>query len=109
MPPNRRLLNLYSPCLISTKISLPPHLYHTSILYFFGLRPCEIDEETHREGEFLITRNRKRKNGKIEHKKIPIPTQVQELIDWDKPLTADLHRLKSNDIMKENRRDLKIK
>lgn len=71
------------------------------ILYFFGLRPCEIDEETHREGNFLITRNRKRKNGKIEYKKIPIPTQAQELIDWDKPLTSNLHRLKINDIMKE--------
>ena len=71
------------------------------ILYFFGLRPCEIDEETHREGDFLIARNRKRKNGKIEYKKIPIPTQVQGLIDWDKPLTTDLHRLKINDIMKE--------
>ena len=71
------------------------------VLYFFGLRPCEIDEETHREGEFLIARNRKRKNGKIEYKKIPIPTQAQGLIDWDKPLTADLHRLKINDTMKE--------
>ena len=71
------------------------------VLYFFGLRPCEIDEETHREGDFLITRNRKRKNGKIEYKKIPIPTQAQELIDWDKPLTTALHRLKINDIMKE--------
>ena len=70
-------------------------------LYFFGLRPCEIDEETHREGDFLIARNRKRKNGKIEYKKIPIPTQAQGLIDWDKPLTTDLHRLKINDIMKE--------
>ena len=28
------------------------------ILYFFGLRPCELDEETHREGDFLIARNR---------------------------------------------------
>ena len=71
------------------------------VLYFFGLRPCEIDQETHREGEFLIARNRKRKNGKIEYKKIPIPTQAQGLIDWDKPLTTNLHRLKINDIMKE--------
>ena len=71
------------------------------VLYFFGLRPCEIDEETHREGEFLIARNRKRKNGKIEYKKIPIPTQAQGLIDWDKPLTTNLHRLKINDTMKE--------
>ena len=70
-------------------------------LYFFGLRPCEIDEETHREGDFLIARNRKRKNGKIEYKKIPIPTQAQELIDWNKPLTTNLHSLKINDIMKE--------
>ncbi len=57
------------------------------MLYFFGLRPCELDHETHREGNFLIARNRKRKNGKIEYKKIPIPKQVQGLIDWDKPLT----------------------
>ena len=71
------------------------------ILYFFGLRPCEVDEETHREGDFLIARNRKRKNGKIEYKKIPIPKQARNLIDWNKPLTADLHRLKINDIMKE--------
>ena len=71
------------------------------VLYFFGLRPCEIDQETHREGEFLIARNRKRKNGKIEYKKIPIPTQAQGLIDWDKPLTTNLHRLKINDTMKE--------
>ena len=71
------------------------------VLYFFGLRPCEIDEETHREGEFLIARNRKRKNGKIEYKKIPIPSQAQGLIDWDKPLTTNLHSLKINDIMKE--------
>ena len=71
------------------------------ILYYFGLRPCEVDEETHIEGDFLITRNRKRKNGKIEYKKIPIPKQAKNLIDWDKPITPDLHRLKINDIMKE--------
>ena len=57
------------------------------ILYFFGLRPCELDEETHREGDFLIARNRKRKNGKIEYKKIPIPKAAEMLIDWTKPLT----------------------
>ena len=31
------------------------------LLYFFGLRPCEVDFETHKENDFLITRNRKRK------------------------------------------------
>lgn len=58
----------------------------TYLLYFFGLRPCEIDEETHREGDFLVTRNRKRKGGKIEYKKIPIPKASEGLIDWEKPL-----------------------
>ncbi len=57
------------------------------LLYFFGLRPCEVDEETRREGNFLIARNRKRKNGKIEYKKIPIPKQANAYIEWDKSLT----------------------
>lgn len=54
--------------------------------YFFGLRASELDEETRREGDFLITRNRKRKNGKIEYKKIPIPKEAESLIDWSPPL-----------------------
>ena len=57
------------------------------ILFFFGLRPCEIDEELRREGDFLIARNRKRKNGKIEFKKIPIPREANDYIDWTQPLT----------------------
>jgi integrase len=68
------------------------------LLYFFGLRPCEIDEETHREGDFLIARNRKRKNGKIEYKKIPIPLQAQGLIDWDKPLVFNCSNWKRNNL-----------
>ncbi len=57
------------------------------LMYFFGLRPCEIDKDTRREGDFLITRNRKRKGGKIEYKKIPIPKQAEGLIDWGDKLT----------------------
>ncbi len=67
------------------------------ILYFFGLRPCELDKDLHREGDFLIARNRKRKSGKIEYKKIPIPKPAENYIDWDKPLTfqcAETTRLK---------------
>ncbi len=71
------------------------------LLYFFGLRPCEVDEDTRREGEFLITRNRKRKNGKVEYKKIPIPKQAQGLIDWEKPLTFDCSRHIQNKLFKE--------
>ena len=70
------------------------------VLYFFGLRPSEIDTEARFENGFLICRNRKRKGGKIAYKKIPIPKQAQGLIDFDKPITyplsydATLERLK---------------
>lgn len=59
-------------------------------IYFFGLRPCEIDREARFENGFLIARNRKRKNGKIEYKKIPIPQQAYGLIDFDIPLKSPL-------------------
>ena len=42
----------------------------------------------HREGNFLIAR--KRKNGKIEYKKIPIPKGSESFIDWNKPLMFQL-------------------
>ena len=71
------------------------------ILYYFGLRPCEVDEETHIEGNFLITRNRKRKNGKIEYKKIPIPKDAWKMIDWNKPLTFQCGKEKFHNLFKE--------
>lgn len=70
------------------------------LLYFFGLRPCEVDEETHRENDFLIARNRKRKNGKIEYKKIPIPKQAEEFIDWNKPLVFNYPDRKRDKLFK---------
>lgn len=60
------------------------------ILLFFGLRPCELDEARF-EGDFLIARNAKRKNGKIEYKKIPICKQAREMLDLNAPVEA-LHR-----------------
>lgn len=71
------------------------------VLYFFGLRPCEIDDEARFENGFLICRNRKRKNGKIEYKKIPIPKQAQGLIEFDKPIKPSLSYDRWLDIMKE--------
>ena len=71
------------------------------ILYYFGLRPCEIDEETHIEGDFLITRNRKRKNGKIEYKKIPVPKDAWKMIDWNKPITFQCGKEKFHNLFKE--------
>ena len=60
------------------------------ILLFFGLRPCEL-EDARFEGDFLIARNAKRKNGKIEYKKIPICKQAREMLDLNAPVEA-LHR-----------------
>ena len=71
------------------------------ILYYFGLRPCEVDEETHIEGDFLIARNRKRKNGKIEYKKIPIPKNAWEMIDWNKPITFQCGKERFHNLFKE--------
>ena len=70
-------------------------------MYFFGLRPCEIDDEAHFENGFLICRNRKRKNGKKAYKKIPIPRQAQNFIDFNSPLKSPLSYDRTLDIMKK--------
>lgn len=70
------------------------------LYYFFGLRASELDKETRREGAFLITRNRKRKNGKIEYKKIPIPKQAESLIQWDN-LYAPIRAMTAGKLFKE--------
>ena len=71
------------------------------VLYFFGLRPCEIDEELRFENDFLICRNRKRKNGKIEYKKIPIPSQAREYINFDLPIKYPFSQDKTARIIKK--------
>ncbi len=70
------------------------------IFYFFGIRPCELDEEARFENGFFICRNRKRKGGKIEYKKIPIPKQAQGLIEFDKPIVPPLSYDRWLDLMK---------
>ena len=66
------------------------------------MRPCEIEDEApRREGNFLIARNRKRKGGKIEYKKIPIPKLALELIDWDKPLSFQVSKKPREEWFKE--------
>ncbi len=70
-------------------------------MYFFGLRPCEIDDEAHFENGFLICRNRKRKNGKKAYKKIPIPRQAENLFDFNAPLKSPLSYDRTLDIMKK--------
>ena len=70
-------------------------------LYFFGLRPCEIDKELIFENDFLICRNRKRKGGAIEYKKIPIPEQAREYIDFTKPIKYPIAQHKTAEIIKK--------
>ena len=70
-------------------------------MYFFGLRPCEIDEEAHFENGFFICRNRKRENGKKAYKKIPIPRQAENFIDFNSPLKSPLSYDRTLDIMKK--------
>ena len=47
------------------------------IMLYFGLRPCEVYTARFENG-FLVARNAKRKNGKIEYKKIPIHKQAAD-------------------------------
>lgn len=71
-------------------------------LYFFGVRPCELDDEAHFEDGFLVCRNRKRKGGKIEYKKIPVPEQAKEFIDFAQPLCP---KVKSDVTLSRKMRD----
>jgi len=66
--------------------------YRTSflIMLYCGLRPCELAEARY-EDNFLIARNAKRKNGKIEYKKIPVPLQAREKLNTNEPV-SNTHR-----------------
>ena len=45
-------------------------------------------EDARFDGDFLIARNAKRKNGKIEYKKIPICQQARTMLDLNEPIVA---------------------
>ena len=70
-------------------------------MYFFGLRPCELDHEARFENGFLVSRNRKRKGGKVEYKKIPVPKEAHGLIDFEKPIALPFHYNNFARLMKE--------
>ena len=52
------------------------------VMLFCGLRPCEL-QDVRFEGDFLIARNRKRKHGKIEYKKIPLAERAKRYLNRD--------------------------
>lgn len=90
---NRRALTKEEQERLLNRLSTPefaPYKRTFLILLYFGLRPCELDDARF-EGDFLIARNAKRKNGKIEYKKIPIPLQAREKLDLKLPI-VNSHR-----------------
>ena len=89
----RRALTREEQQTLLQRLSLPEYAtYRTPflIMLYFGLRPCEL-ADAHFEGNFLIARNAKRKHGKIEYKKIPVPKQAREKIDLTEKV-LHLHR-----------------
>ena len=72
------------------RLELPEYAEYKRIyltMYYFGLRPFELRGAWF-EGDFLIARNAKRKGGKIEYKKIPIPKQAREKMDVERAIEA---------------------
>ena len=85
---NRRALTKEEQERLLNRLSTPefaPYKRTFLILLYFGLRPCELSDARF-EGDFLIARNAKRKNGKIEYKKIPVPLQAREKLDLSLPI-----------------------
>ena len=81
----RRALNEEELDRLHNRLNLPEFSAYKRtflLMLYFGLRPCEVNEVRF-EGDFLIARNAKRKGGKIEYKKIPIPLQARERIAVD--------------------------
>ena len=81
----RRALNEEELDRLHNRLNLPefsPYKRTFLLMLYFGLRPCEVNEVRF-EGDFLIARNAKRKGGKIEYKKIPIPNEARERIAVD--------------------------
>ncbi len=79
----RRALTKDEQATLLQRLSVPeyaPYKRIFLIMLYFGLRPCELSDARF-EGDFLIARNAKRKNGKIEYKKIPVPKQAREKLD----------------------------
>lgn len=59
-----------------------------AVILYTGLRPCEY-KTLRREGDMLIAQNCKRKDGKIEYKRIPICPMLAPLISDSPALLSD--------------------
>ena len=74
---------------------------YVSALLYCGLRPCEADSEAHIEDGYMICRNRKRKKGKIEYKKIPVPKEARDILKENVVFAPPYSSKKMRDIMRE--------
>ncbi len=57
-----------------------PYQLMFAVALYTGLRPNEY-KTAHVDGKFIVARNSKRKNGKIEYKKIPITAKLKPYLD----------------------------
>lgn len=75
-----------------------------ALILYTGLRPNEL-ESAKIENKFVIAINSKRKNGKIEFKKIPICNKLKPYIDNNIPTNRDLKTIRKefNSILPEHR------
>ena len=99
---NRRALTKEEQQLFIKRVFLPEFSVYRQaflIMYYFGLRPCEL-QDAHFENCFLVARNAKRKGGKIEYKKIPVPKQAREKISLTEHVSAPVSMNKLNDAFK---------
>ena len=64
--------------------------------------------DAHFEGDFLIVRNAKRKGGKVEYKKIPIPFEAREKLDLEQPIVCNSRTDVLNRIFKKVMQDESI-
>ena len=90
---NRRALTKEEELKFLQRVELPEFANYKKYLlleYFFGLRPWELTD-VRVDGDFLIALNAKHKdaNGDRVYKKIPIPNQARERIDFSEPLSID--------------------
>lgn len=62
---------------------------------FYGLRPCEVATAKY-DDAFIVARNAKRKGGKQEHKRIPVPPEAKGL-----PLPSSVDHGYANRVFQE--------
>lgn len=63
---------------------------------YCGLRPCETETALIKDG-FVTARNAKRKNGKVEYKRVPVPKDV-ELLPVTDPIAVGILNKRFKDI-----------